>query len=263
MIFIARNTTDVHIESDNAAQDHNTFYDTTGVNFIAGSIVADLDIRNNRPYSAIFGTPDGTVSRPGYGHQANPSEGTTRGKLEGIGTATAILHCDGLSEIQLGTTITSATTIDTFSGLKKGQIFVLWNYQVGFPVVIKSSVDTGNLLTNGLRDIEFTDFGQCVTFWVNDFGRAVEIGRNFKTELSGTATITGTATSILVPFSVDEPDFNYRIFATAASGGTAAAASKGSVYVSGRNLNNFSLSVATAPGAGLTVLIDWMITRNY
>lgn len=260
-IFIARNSTDIHVESDNSNQLYNTFYDTTGINFINSSILAPLDIRNNSPYLASFGTPDGTICRPTYGYLANPTEGVLRGKIEGIGTDTATLHANGLGEVQIGSAITSDTTITSITGLKRGQMFVLWNYQASHSVKIKSTTSTGNLLLKGLRDAVFTDFGQCIVFTVNGLGRICEIGRNFKDEQSGTATIPSGATSIVVPLPYNEPDFAFKVFVNA-TGGTGSAEAKGSVYVSGRNLNNITIATTVAPG-GDGIKVDWMLTRNY
>ena len=177
---VSRNRTDIHVVTQGTNQFGNEFIDTIGFNFIAGSLETVPYISNNRDFALSGGTTDGTISRPPQGYASNPGEGTTVGKISGIGTATATLYAAGLSEVQLGNQITSPTTITTFNGLKRGSMFIVWNYQIAHPVTIKSGTATGQIVNNGLTDIVLDNYGDSAFYWVNGLGRAVEMGRNLK-----------------------------------------------------------------------------------
>ncbi len=190
---ISRNITDVHVEANSASAVFNSFTDCTGFNFIAGSIIATLDLLNNRPYSLTYGTPKGFMTRYSHGYLSNPSEGTARGRINGIGTATANLNAEGYGEIQLGNTITSATTIDTISNLKPGQILILSNYQPTYAVTIKASTDgiTGIHLKNRKNAI-LKDYSDSITFYCSGLFKVVEIGRSISAPQGSQAAKPGS-----------------------------------------------------------------------
>ncbi|ERS04789.1 hypothetical protein Q673_06080 [Marinobacter sp. EN3] len=259
---ISRNRTDVHIETDHVDHRNNEFLDCTGFNFIEPAISAGRPfVRNNAPYAINNGTPDGTIALPIYGYRSNPGEGTSRGTIDGIGTATATLNAQGLGEIQLGNQISAATTISAITGLKRHQFFTLWNYQNGFPVTLESGGPTDIVILKGYRNVVFNEFGQSITFWVNGLGRLYEIGRNFENQNKGTVTISDAETSALPSLPVTEPDYNYKVFVTVSgvSGSPPIEATR--ARVTGRNLGSIQVALEAAPGAGNSVSVDWEVVR--
>lgn len=177
------NATDVNVEVDNAGQRYNQFIDCEGFNFIAGSIAKMPYVRNMRPnlnFPTVRGY--GYIGMPEQGYYENAGSGTAAGLMTGIGTNAATLNCEGLGEISLSTLVAAAgadTTITTLSNLRLGQIITIWNYQNTRKVTLDGSGGTGNIVGLDGEDIVFTDYGQSVTLYVNGFGRAYEIGRNF------------------------------------------------------------------------------------
>ena len=262
-VMVSTDTTTPSIESNNAAQYHNSFVDCTGFNVIPASITADILIDRNSPYLLVYGTPDGALSYPDYGYLNNPSEGTGRRNIDGIGTATATLDISGLSEVVFGNTITGDTTITALTGAKPRQIITIWNYQEGHNVVLKSGGKTDGIVLHGLRDIVFSKYGQSATFLVNGFGRLVDIGRNFSYEYSGTVAISDTNTTATATFPRTEPDYSYAAVVTAtAADGTPALGSR-RAYISNKGLSSMTISLESAPGAGNTVYVDWVAMRRY
>ena len=188
---IARNSTDVHVESDNANQPYNQFVDCTGFNFISGSLTTVPDVINNRPYGATFGTPHGTLSVPFHGYQNNVSEGTARGNIEDIGTSSATLNAFGLGDILLGNGITGTTTIDTISNLQRGQLLTIINYQVTHEITIKSSTDgIAGIVLDGKQDFIMKNYSDSITLYHTHLGKTVEVGRNSMAGNMYTASFT-------------------------------------------------------------------------
>ena len=187
-IMLSSDTTTPNVFTD-VNQFYNQFLDNTGFTFISGSLGTVPIVRNNQPYSTLFGTMNGTINMPSYGFMQNPGTGTTAGKIESIGTTTAILHANGYGEVYLGNQITSATTITAFDGLTQGQFLTIWNYQTAYPVTIKSGLPYESIYLQGGRDLVFTDYGQMVTFYITSGqGKAYEVGRNFHKNASSTDT---------------------------------------------------------------------------
>jgi len=175
--------TTANVETDNANQRYNQFLDCEGFNFLAPYIVEMPFIRNLRPvdYSGDLGGA-GYLAIPEQGAIANAIEGTTPGRITGIGTSTATLNCFGLGEISFESAVAAAatnTTITTFNGLQKGQFIVLWNYQNTRSVTIKGTGGTAAIVPKGGIDATMNDYGQQIVFYVNSLGRAYEVGRNF------------------------------------------------------------------------------------
>lgn len=79
---------------------------------------------------------------------------------------------------------------------------------------------------------------------------------------SGTATISGAATTQAVAFSPAEKDasYNLQVSCVALSGG--AAAGSNAVYATSKATDGFTVATGTAPGVGETVTVDWSITRD-
>jgi len=192
----SRNRTDAHVESNDDSQLYNQFLDCEGFNFIASKLVSKPFVSNLRP-SADWANVEGygAIVMPTHGYKPDPTEGKTPGTITGIGTSTATLNANGFGEVLLSSQIAAGredTTITTFTGLKPGQIFVLWNYQDKRTVTIKHGGAIGNivlkpslgstLLDNKLHykpDALMNNYGQMIVFYVNSLGRAYEIGRNF------------------------------------------------------------------------------------
>ena len=262
-VMVSTDATTPSIESNNASQYHNSFVDCTGFNIIPASITADIFIDRNSPFLRVYGTPDGVISYPETGYYNNPSEGTGRGRIDGVGTATATLNVSGLSEVVFGNGITGDTTITTITGTKKRQILTIWNYQEGHNVVLKSGGKTDNIVLNGLRDIVFSKYGQSATFLVNGFGRLVAIGRNFSDEYSGTVAISDTDTTATATFPRTEPDYSYAAVVTATTADGTPALGSRRAYISNKGLSSMTIAVEAAPGVGNTVYIDWVAMRRF
>lgn len=77
---------------------------------------------------------------------------------------------------------------------------------------------------------------------------------------SGTATITGTARFVNVPFPQDEYDGLYSIELTLLDSSNAAAV--GTVWASDMHRAGFALNTSVAPGAGKSVMYQWHVVRN-
>jgi len=79
--------------------------------------------------------------------------------------------------------------------------------------------------------------------------------------LFGFVDITGTATTAAVTFSTAEPDAGYgAFFGVFHTAGTPASGSE-AVYMTARATSGFTVNLRTAPGAGNTVRVHWMIVR--
>lgn len=177
---LSQDITSANVESNNASQFYNQFVNCEGFTFIPASILAPIDVFNLRPNQAGWGTPFGALIIPSHGYYNNPGEGATRGRITGIGSANATLNADGYGELMLGSLITAATTITNITNLKKGQYFTLSNYQIRFPVTLKSSTDGINgLVLKNLRDAILFRYSDTILFYVTQLGKIVEVGRNF------------------------------------------------------------------------------------
>jgi len=192
--------TDSNVEIDSADSLYNQFLDCEGFNFNPAVVLRMPYIRNMRPNAASQGGV-GIISMPPHGFVDNVIEGVGAAQLEGIGTATATLHCRGMGELTLGAVVAAAgsnTTITTLEGLTPHSILVLWNYQTTRTVTIKHTSGTGNIVlkptlspTISVNDVTHTgtlaytadavmsQYGQMIVFYVTAYGRAYEIGRNF------------------------------------------------------------------------------------
>lgn len=176
---LSQDSTSPNVESNNANQLYNQFIDCEGFTFIPASVLAPIDVINLRPNQSGWGTPFGALTIPFHGLYNNPGEGTTRGRITGIGTTTATLNANGYGEIMLGSLITAPTTITDITNLKKGQYFTLSNYQIGFPVTIKSSTDGINgIILKNKRDVVLSKRSDTILFYVTQLGKIVEVGRN-------------------------------------------------------------------------------------
>ena len=196
------NATDVHVEVAAAAGDFNRFVDCVGVNFIAASILTQIEVINNRPYAdGTIKNFSGALVMPSYGATAILGEGTTAGRIDGIGTATATLYVGGYGEISLEGAITDDTTITAFSTTVKGQLLVIRNYQVAKTVTIATGAGTDTIVLKG-GNIKLNQYGQQVVFYINSLGRAYEVGRNFTSggtidAVHGTTTTTIADTRVI------------------------------------------------------------------
>jgi hypothetical protein len=177
--------TEINVISDNADQLYNDFNESTGLNFVSGSILGKLEYADIKPSLAFANSLGyGLVKMPLQGYASNVSSGTTPGCINGIGTGTATLNATGLGEITVGNGITGATSITTVSGLTPNSLFVLRSTQAAFSVTLKAAA-FGNA---GGQDVIFTASGQVITYWVNGDGIPREIGRNFASEPAYTIT---------------------------------------------------------------------------
>ena len=141
-------------------------------------LAAHVTIVSAKLFALDGGTRIGRIEMPPTGYVSNPSAGTGNGQIEGIGTLNATLHCYGLGEISLQSNVNANTTITTFKGLAKGQIFVLWNYDNTRSVTIKSTDRVGPLYLRDGLDVVLSNYADHLVFYVNGLGRVVEIGRN-------------------------------------------------------------------------------------
>lgn len=182
--FHSAAATDVTVIANSSAQLYNRF-SGSGINFIAGSIIANLDYSDVKPdlnYVPAYGV--GLVRMPSQGYAQNVSEGTNPGQINGIGTGTASLNAFGLGEINIGNGITSATSIATVTRLAPNSLFVLRSTQAAFAVTLKAAA-FGNA---GGQDVVLNTGGQVITYWVNGDGVPREIGRNFASSPAYTVT---------------------------------------------------------------------------
>ncbi|WP_260284796.1 right-handed parallel beta-helix repeat-containing protein [Peribacillus aracenensis] len=183
-ISLSFDNTTPNVESNVSGQLYNQFINCEGFNFISSSLVSSVDIINNRPNQTGFGTPFGALSIPSHGFYNNPREGTTRGRITGIGTDTAVLNAQGYGEIMIGELLTATTTITNITNLRKGQYFTLSNYQTNHALNIKSSKDGINgIVLKNRRDATLSKFSDTILFYVTQLGKIVEVGRNFNEEV--------------------------------------------------------------------------------
>jgi len=160
-------------------------YNCSGFNIIAANLPnTKLDMFNCPPLSsAVGGTIEGSLRIPYYGFGLDPGEGTTRASITGLGTATATLNAEGCGDITFSARVAAAsanTTITTFSGLKRGQFLVLFNYQSTRKVTITAGSHSSTSLITLVNDADciLQSYGDMIVFWVNYLGRAVEVSRN-------------------------------------------------------------------------------------
>lgn len=166
-----------NVESDNAGQLGNQFLDCEGYNFIAANLLSMPFVRNNtrnnnipasRGYSFIGMAENGFVN--------GVAEGTGPGQIQGIGTATAILHTRGCGEWMLNSGITAATTITAIEGAFPSQILTLWTNQNAYAITIKHNPTT--LVLKGGTDKVLSAINHSITLYIKADGTAVEIGDN-------------------------------------------------------------------------------------
>jgi len=196
--YIKDGTITSSLVSDNANQFDNKFIDCTGFIFDQTQILCydNLTIRGMAK-NGINGDAFGAMTREATAY-ATAGGGTGVGSVDGIGTTSAVLNAKGLGEVALGNSITAPTTITTITGLRKGQIFILKNYQPNHPVTIKASVDGINgLVLNGRRDCVLAAYSDSITFFVSGLGKIVEIGRTVQTGASPVEQSVGTWTPVV------------------------------------------------------------------
>ena len=184
--------------SDNVNQLGNKFIDCTGFIFNPSEILSYdyLTIRGMEK-NGINGDAFGAMTRDATAY-ATAGSGTDIGNIAGIGTTSAVLNAKGLGEVALTSSITAPTTITTITGLRKGQIFILKNYQPTHPVTIKASTDGINgLVLNGRRDCVLAAYSDSITFFVSGLGRIVEIGRTVQTGATPVDQSVGTWTPVV------------------------------------------------------------------
>lgn len=165
--------------SDNANQLDNKFIDCSGFIFDPAQIACydNLTIRG-MVKNGVNGDAFGAITRDANGYVVAGS-GTSEGNVSGIGTTNAIVNGKGFGEVTLGGAINAPTTITNITGLRKGQIFILKNYQSAHPITIKSSTDgISGLVLNGRRDCVLSSYSDSITFFVSGLGKIVEIGRS-------------------------------------------------------------------------------------
>lgn len=174
--FIGSNATDVAVISDHADHADNQFLDTEGWNFIAANLTGKPYVRNNSLNQQGGGTPYGADAIPSHGI-GTAVEGTDRGEIDGIGTATATLNCQGMGTIILGAGITAATTIDLFTNMTPNTFLVLQSQQATYDVTIKSGTvsNSSDIVCLSGVDKVFTEAGQCMVFWCNAIGQAIQV----------------------------------------------------------------------------------------
>lgn len=167
--------TEEHVVSNNANQLYNTF-GGSGIVFLAGSILANLDYHDVKPdlnYVPSYGV--GLVRMPSQGYAANVAEGTNPGQIDGIGTGSGSLNAFGLGEIVLGNGITGTTTIDAITRLSKNSLLVIRSAQATFAVTLLASA----FGTTEGQDVVLDQSEQQIVFWVGGDGFPREIARNF------------------------------------------------------------------------------------
>lgn len=171
--------TEVNVVVNNAGALYNTF-SGEGLNFIAGSVLAQLEFGAIRP-ATTYASPQsyGLIRMPSYGYAANVSSGTDPGQVNGIGTATATLNAQGFGEIYFGNGITADTTITSITGLQKHQLLFLASSSSAFKVTIKTDGLFGFYSTINQKDLVLTTAGQSALFYYTGQQSLVEIGRNF------------------------------------------------------------------------------------
>jgi hypothetical protein len=169
--------TDANVVSDNASQLGNQFLDCEGYNFIAANLLSTPFIRNclrninvagSRGYSFIGMAENGFVN--------GVAEGTGPGQIEGIGTATAILHTRGCGEWMLNSGITGATTITTIEGAFPHQILMLWTNQSTHQITIKHNAAA--IFLKGGTDKVLSAVNHAIVLYIKTDGTAFEIGDN-------------------------------------------------------------------------------------
>jgi hypothetical protein len=167
-----------------ASSIYNQIINCSGVVFGSGTLDKNTYIQNSRgSQGSSLGDLYGAIQLPPQGYVDSAVEGTNRGRINGIGTATATLNMFGVGEVQFSGGITAATTITTITGQRAGQFLVLRNYQDSFAVTLKASADgTGAIVLTGNADVVFNDFGQQIVLYVTSGlggSRCYEVGRNF------------------------------------------------------------------------------------
>jgi len=173
---IGSNATDVNVKSDNSGSSDNQFLDTEGFNFIAAELTGKPYVRNNSLNQSGGGTPYGADAIPAHGI-GTAVEGTDRGEIDGIGTTTATLNCQGMGTIIFSTGITAATTIDLFTNMTPNSFLVLQSQQATYDVTIKSGAvsNASDIVCLSGTDKVFTEAGQCMVFWCNGIGQAIQV----------------------------------------------------------------------------------------
>jgi len=172
---------------------NNKFLDCVGFVFEAAKLASYPYIQNNtKSQGSVDGTFFGALAAPPQGIINNPISGTAQGQINGIGTASATLNAFGVGEVLLGNQITGATTITSITNMRPGQLLVLGNYQITYPVTIQSSTDgiTGIVLRDRQNAI-LSSYSDSITLYCSAVGKVIEVGRSLANSIS-TGTWTPT-----------------------------------------------------------------------
>jgi len=160
---------------------YNQLIDCIGFSFNSANLLAWPHIENHRKAQGNAGNGQqfGALVVPPQGLINNPISGTDPGQINGIGTASATLNAFGVGEALLGNQITGATTITSISNMRPGQLLVVSNYQIAYPVTIQSSTDgTSGIVLVDRQNAVLSAYGDSITFYCIAIGRVIEVGRS-------------------------------------------------------------------------------------
>jgi hypothetical protein len=259
----AQNNAEVSIESNDTNQLYNRFRGS-GLNFIGSSILANLDYSDVRPslnYSPSFGV--GLIRLPSQGYRENVADGTNPGQIDSIGGSAETLNITGVGELRIGNGLTANTTVATILGAKPNSFIKIHNNQSAFSFFLIS--DNSNIVLLNKRSVTLNKVGQELVLWVNGDLIITESGRNFSSQVVGSGTITGGATTQAVTFAglglFNEPNTSYKVSAWVESITGAPAAGSFTAYATAIATTGFTLNVPVAPGVGASVTFGFEAIR--
>ena len=177
---IGGNATDINVISDHVDHERNKFVFTQGFNFLDAHLVGKPYVFNNTLNQAGGGTARGEIALSSTAVIRDASGGSAVGEIQGIGTATAILRCEGFGCVVFGSggvgaAGTNTTIIQIDVGLMRNCQLILRNYQVTRSVTIKHDGATGPIVMKAGVDKVLNTYNAQVVFWVNELGHCVEM----------------------------------------------------------------------------------------
>lgn len=177
--MISADMTTVNVEMDNATQTGTQFIDCDGFNFITASLIGTPDVINARTY-ASGGMTDACIKAPQGNASVDASVGTARGQIS-ASTGSITLNAQGLPEAHIGAVTTGPISITQFTNTTPLSFFMLIHSGSANNITVVSGAMgiAANILLKNATNAVLTATGNFIYFWINKYGQATEIARNF------------------------------------------------------------------------------------
>lgn len=177
--MISADTTTANVVMDTVSQTGNQFLNCDGFNFITASLTGIPDIINARQYAG-GGMIDSLIKSPQGGTSVDASVGAGRGMMSGS-TGSITINMQGVPEVHIGAVTTGNISITQFTNITPLSFFMVVNSGAANTItVVSGAMGIGaNILLKNAANATLSATGNFIYFWVNKYGQATEIARNF------------------------------------------------------------------------------------